>query len=243
MLIDKDLCHGCLECIPYCPVDAIRFNEGEGVTEIDLDMCAECSNCLRPNICPNDAIYQQPLEWPRTIRSILSDVLTIAVESGISGRGTEEMKTNDVTGRFKPGYCGMAVELGRPVTGARLYDLEKVAMALAALGGIEFEKQNPTTSLMSDVKSGKLKDEVLNEFVLSAIIEFPVKVDRVPEVLGALHKVAGQVDCVFSVDIASRVGADNSLPQETVVAGAGYWISPNGKTNLGLGRPPFKETR
>ncbi len=70
MLIDKDLCHGCLECIPYCPVGAIQYNEREGYSEIDLDLCAECSNCLRSGVCPNDAIYQQPLEWPRTIRSI-----------------------------------------------------------------------------------------------------------------------------------------------------------------------------
>jgi NAD-dependent dihydropyrimidine dehydrogenase PreA subunit len=236
MLIDKDLCHGCKECIPYCPVDAIIYRD-EGYSEIDLDRCAECSACKRANVCPNDAIYQQPLQWPRTVRSILSDVLTVCVESGISGRGTEEMKTNDVTGRFKRGYAGMAIELGRPVVGARFYDVEKVAMAVAALGGIEFEKQNPTTSLMSDPKTGKFKDDLLNEFVLSAIIEFPVKLERVPAVLDALNKVAGQIDSVFSLDICTRVASDNSLPTEQVVKQAGYWISPNGKTNVGLGRP------
>ncbi len=236
MLIDKDLCHACLECIPYCPVNAIH-DTGMGYTEIDLDMCAECSACLRANVCPNGAIYQQELKWPRTVRSILSDVLTVAVESGISGRGTEEMKTNDVTGRFKRGYAGMAIEVGRPVTGARFCDVEKVAMAVAALGDIEFEKQNPTTSLMSDPKTGKFKDDILNEFVLSAIIEFPVKLERVPAVLEALRKVAGEIDSVFSLDICTRVAEDNSLPTEEIVRKAGYWISPNGKTNVGLGRP------
>lgn len=236
MLIDKDLCHACLECIPYCPVGAIH-DTGMGYTEIDLDLCAECSACMRADVCPNGAFYQQELKWPRTVRSILSDVLTVAVESGISGRGTEEMKTNEVTGRFKRGYAGMAVELGRPVVGAHFYDVEKVAMAVAALGGIEFEKQNPVTSLMSDPKTGKFKDDILNEFVLSAIIEFPVKLERVPAVLAALHKVAGEIDSVFSLDICTRVGEDNSLPTEKVVKEAGYWISPNGKTNVGLGRP------
>jgi NAD-dependent dihydropyrimidine dehydrogenase PreA subunit len=236
MLINKDLCHACLACIPYCPVDAIKETDF-GYTEIDLDLCAECSACLRADVCPNGAIYQQELKWPRTVRSILSDVLTVAVESGISGRGTEEMKTNEVTGRFKRGYAGMAVELGRPVTGAHFYDVEKVAMAVAALGGIEFEKQNPTTSLMSDPKTGEFKDDVLNEYVLSAIIEFPVKLERVPAVLDALNKVAGEIDSVFSLDICTRVAEDNSLPTEDVVKRAGYWISPNGKTNVGLGRP------
>jgi len=237
MLIDKDLCHGCLACIPYCPVGAITYDEVENVSVINLDQCAECSACLRANVCPNDAIRQQELKWPRTVRSILSDVLTVCVESGISGRGTEEMKTNDVTGRFKRGYAGMAVEVGRPVVGARFYDVEKVAMAVAALGGIEFEKQNPTTSLMADPKTGKFKDDILNEFVLSAIIEFPVRLERVPEVLEALRKVSSQIDSVFSLDISTRVAPDNSLPTEKVVRDAGYWISPNGKTNLGLGRP------
>lgn len=236
MLIDKDLCHACLECIPYCPVNAISYNDA-GYTEIDLDQCAECSACKRADVCPNDAIYQQPLEWPRTVRSILSDVLTVCVESGISGRGTEEMKTNEVTGRYRRGMAGIAVELGRPVTGAHFYDVEKVAMAVSKLGGIEFEKQNPTTSLMSDPKTGKFKDDILNEFVLSAIIEFPVPLQRVPDVLEALRKVSGEIECVFSLDICTRVGEKNDLPTADLVRQSGYWISPNGKTNIGLGRP------
>ncbi len=236
MQIDRDLCMGCEECIPYCPVDAIHATDG-GYAEIDLDQCCECSNCLRSDICPNDAIYQQPLEWPRSVRSILSDVLTVAVESGISGRGTEEMKTNDVTGRYQRGYAGMAVELGRPILGAHFYDVEKVAMAVAALGGIEFERANPTTSLMADPRTGKFKDDVLPEFVLSAIIEFGLPLERVPEALDALRMVSQKIDSVFSVDICTRVGESNDLPTEEVVKRHGYWISANGKTNVGLGRP------
>ena len=68
MQIDPDLCIGCGQCLPYCPVKAIRL-EGD-VSEIDLDECAECGNCLRSSDCPVDAIYQQDLEWPRTVRSI-----------------------------------------------------------------------------------------------------------------------------------------------------------------------------
>ena len=120
MLIDEDLCIGCGQCLPYCPVRAISLEE---TAKIDFDECAECANCLRMAQCPVDAISQQELVWPRTVRSILSNVLTIAKESGISGRGTEEMKTNEVTGRFKPGVAGVAIEVGRPTLGARLYDV------------------------------------------------------------------------------------------------------------------------
>ncbi len=116
MLIDEEKCIACGECLPWCPVGAISLDD---VAVIDLDECAECGNCLRNADCPTDALYQQELTWPRTVRSILSDPLTIATESGISGRGTEEMKTNEVTGRFKRGEVGIGIEVGRPVTGAR----------------------------------------------------------------------------------------------------------------------------
>ena len=121
--------------------------------------------------------------------------------------------------------------------GARLYDVERVAMAVAALGGITFEAQNPTTSLMADRRTGRLRPEVLEEFVLSAIIEFSVPLSRVPEVLCRLKAVSAEIDSVFSLDISTRVGEANDLPTERVVRDEGLWISPNGKTNVGLGRP------
>ena len=117
MLIDKEKCIACGQCEVYCPVGAITI--GDEHAEIDFDECTECYNCLRMADCPAEAIYQQKLEWPRTVRSVLSDVLTIAPESGISGRGTEEMKTNEVTGRFKHGWAGVGIEVGRPTLGAR----------------------------------------------------------------------------------------------------------------------------
>lgn len=238
MQIDPDLCIGCGQCLPYCPVKAIRLERD--VSEIDLDECAECGNCLRSADCPVDAIYQQDLEWPRTVRSILSDVLTIAVESGISGRGTEEMKTNEVTGRFKLGFAGVAIEVGRPVLGARMYDVEKIAQAVARLN-VEFEKNNPVTSMMSDPTTGKFKDELLNEKVLSAIIEFGVKLEQLPELFRILEKVAGEIETVFSLDVATRIGPDGTVPTAPYIQDAGLWIAPNGKTNVGLGRPLFQE--
>jgi hypothetical protein len=170
----------------------------------------------------------------------MSDVLTIAPESQISGRGTEEMKTNEVTGRFPRGVAGVAIEVGRPITGARLRDVEKIAMAVAALN-VEFEKINPTTSMMSDVKTGKFKDELLNEKVLSAIIEFCVRVEQLPELFGILKTVEKQIDSVFSLDVACRLNPDGSNPTQSYIASAGLWVAPNGKTNVGLGRPLIQE--
>ena len=238
MLIDSDDCSGCGQCIPYCPVGAISMDDD--VSEIEFDECTECGNCLRLADCPVDAIRQQELDWPRTVRSIFSDPLTISQESGISGRGTEEMKTNEVTGRFQLGFAGVAIEFGRPILGARFYDIEKVARAVSALG-VEYEKENPTTSLMSDPVTGKFKDDVLPEKVLSAILEFKLDLKKLSELFEIIEKVSKKIETIFSLDIVTRVNPDGSIPTAPHIEAAGLWIAPNGKTNVGLGRPRYSE--
>ena len=251
MLIDEDKCVGCATCIPFCPVEAIQLikrgnlqdagaKKSKRFSVVDLDECAECGVCLRSAGCPQDAIYQQPLEYPRTVRSLMSDVLTIAEESQISGRGTEEMKTNEVTGRFKRGYAGVGIEMGRAVTGTRIYDVEKIAMAVAKLD-VEFEKVNPTTSMMSDPATGKFKEELLNEKVLSAILEFCVQNEQLPALFDVLKEVEKEIDSVFSLDIAARLDPDGSNPPRKYIDAAGLWVAPNGKTNVALGRPLIQE--
>lgn len=238
MLIDSEKCTDCGQCELYCPVGAI-LTSGQH-TEIDLDECVECSNCLRNAGCPMEAIYQQKLEWPRVVRSALSDVFTILPESGISGRGTEEMKTNELTGRFKHGWAGIAIEVGRPVLGTRFYDVEKIAMAVARLG-VEFEKCNPITTLMSDPITGKFRDDILNEKVYSAIIEFSAPLGQLDRVFETLEDVSHKIDTVFCLCVASRVAPDGLIPTHPFMRQRGIWFALNGKTNVGLGRPLFQE--
>ena len=130
MIVNETLCIGCGKCRIYCPVSAIRLENRKAI--IDQDLCTECANCRRAKVCPRNALEQVPLTWPRQVRSQMSDVTT--AYRGVNGRGTEEMKTNDVTGRFKKGFAGIAVELGRPQVSSTLRDLEKVAMVLAQHG-------------------------------------------------------------------------------------------------------------
>ena len=232
MLIDDQACSGCGECVPYCTVGAIALGD-DGVARVDLEECVECGACLRAGVCPTDAFYQQPLEGPRALRAQFSDPLGVHPKTGIPGRGTEEIKTNDVTDRVKPGYAGIAVEVGRPTVGTRLSEVEKIAMALSKIG-VEHEPANPVTFLMTDVKTGKMQDEVLNEKVLSAIIEFIVPQSKVVEALNTLKAVAPEVDTVFSVDLAVRYEPDGSVPIEKIVKDAGFYMAPNGKTNIGM---------
>lgn len=180
------------------------------------------------------------MEWPRSVRAVFSDPTTVHPGTGVPGRGTDEIKTNDVTGRLRKGEAGLVIEMGRPGTGAYFRDIEKVAMALAKLKP-HFEKENPVTQLMVDPESGKIKDEVLNEKVLSAIIEIKTTFHKIPEFLLTLEEIQKEVDTVITVGVASKCLPDGTIPHEERVRNAGYKLSFNGKTNIGLGRPLFRE--
>jgi NAD-dependent dihydropyrimidine dehydrogenase PreA subunit len=240
MRINQDKCVGCERCVSYCPVGAIHLfqdeqNPKKKKAKIDEDECVECGVCFRAKVCKPQSIYLQELHWPRVVRCAFSDPMVEHKETGVPGRGTEEMKTNEITGRFKRGSWGIAVEVGRPGVGARLRELETIAMALAEKG-IVFEPKNPVTFLFEDVKTGKLKPELKNEKVLSAIIEFEVKPDQLKGVLQLLKDVSSRVETVFSVDLISFPGEREKGPALETAKQLGFPIYPNGKVNLGLGR-------
>ncbi|HUW96073.1 MAG TPA: 4Fe-4S binding protein [Anaerolineae bacterium] len=240
MRIDADTCVGCESCIPYCPMAAISLVEDAGHAVIDSDECVECGVCLRSADCPTEAIAETANPWPRSVRGVFSNPLLEHKETRIPGRGTEEMKTNDVTGRFGRGDVGVAVELGRPGTGTRFLDVQKVTSAMGELG-VVFEPSNPVTSLLTDRKRGDINPDILNEKVLSAIVEFAVKLDQLPAVLSRLMAVAPGLETVFSLDVISRVEADGSIPVEGVVRELDLPISVNGKSNCALGKPLASE--
>lgn len=240
MYIDQEKCVQCKACIPYCPMRAIAYDNNKDTVEINFDECVECGVCKYAGVCPTDALTQQEMEYPRILRSQFSNPIVPHPGTGVPGRGTEEMKTNEVTGRFKRGMVGIAIEMGRPGTGTRLYDVEKVAMALAK-DGVHFEPYNPVTQLMEDVNTGKMKKEVLNEKTLSAIVEFDIPQSKLASVFERLKKVIPEIDTVFSLDLACRLNEDGSNPVVKIAEEAGFKVSVNGKMNVGLGRPLAKE--
>jgi NAD-dependent dihydropyrimidine dehydrogenase PreA subunit len=240
MQIDPEKCVGCDECHPYCPVNAIRSAADGTVSEIDQELCVECGCCLkRSSVCPVDAIFRPDLAWPRVLREYFSNPHVKHPSTTGNGRGTEEMKTNDVTGRFTRGWAGVALEMGRPGVGTSVRDMEKVAMAIARLG-VEFEPANPVAELMVDPATGRFHEAVLNERFLSAIIELKIPVERLAEVLAVVREVAREIDTVFSLDLISRLEADGSNPTLAIAREAGFVPRPNAKTNVGLGRPLFE---
>ena len=237
-----EACVGCELCLPYCPMGAITMGTATKLAIIDQDECVECGVCLRSGVCPVDEFIEEAHPWPRSVRSAFSDPLTVHKETRVPGRGTEEAKTNDVTGTFRKGFVGVTAEMGRPGVGTRFRDVEKVAQALAR-AGVEFARQNPVTHLMSDQTTGKLGSEVLNEKVLSAMIESVTTIVNLPAVIKELREVARQIDTVFSLTITTRLDADGSAPCEKVLSDLGVSLYVDGKTNVGLGRPLFKEVQ
>lgn len=239
MYIDQEKCITCAKCLPFCPVNAIIIERPSKKILIDEENCVECGVCFRSRICPTDAFIQNELVWPRTIRAALSNPLIINKETRIPGRGTEEMKTNDVTGRFKPGHLGIAVEMGRPGTSASFVDIQRVAKVLAS-HGVTFCAENPITFLMTNKATGEINPEVMKERVLSGILEFEIPLEKGDALLEDIIKVSREIDTVFSLDIISIVEQDGNIPMFEILKRNNLLPSPNGKNNMGLGKPLYQ---
>ena len=264
MYINPDKCVACGNCTYVCPMGAIYVDPVTKRSVIDRDECVECYSCYNglsqehlnpgivrtmrkifqmlrlrfdpePDVCPTAAFEPDKIEWPRVVRRAFSDPRVPHESTGIEGRGTEEVKTNDISGRVKVGEVGFTIEFGRPGLGTRFYEIERMSMALAKLG-VDFEKRNPVTTLMTDIKTGKLREDILNEKVLSAILEIKVDISRVEEIVMAVREVEKMVDTVIVLGVGVKCddkGEDNVV--RPVLERLGYKIE-RAKTNTGLGR-------
>ncbi len=264
MRINPGKCVACGNCTYVCPMGAIYIDPVLKRATIDRDECVECYTCFNglsqehlppglvrtvrrvfgalrirfepePDVCPTAAFEPDELTWPRVVRRAFSDPRVPHESTGVEGRGTEEVKTNDVTGRVGPGEVGFTIELGRPGVGVRFRDIQEVCRALAS-AGVAFEQKNPVTSLMSDVATGTIRDDILDEKVLSAIVEIKVPVARAEEIVRLVWDVEQRIDTVVSIGAGVRC---DERGEDTVVAPIferlGYELA-RAKTNIGLGR-------
>ena len=233
--VDPMKCRGCGTCVPYCTVGAIDLEDGLAI--VDSHRCTDCYVCVRNNVCPAQAMHPAPLEgFNENFRHILSDPTETTGETGVPGRGTEEAKTNDVTGRFGRDEAGIAIDMGRPGIGTRMSDVETVAKAVVR-AGLRLEK--PQTSPLGkvvDISTGEMDPSIRDYYLLSIIVEGKCPLNRLRDVLKALKEVEDKIDTVFSVGLILRTDENGNHPSLRVVEEFG--INPvRGKVNVGLGRP------
>jgi hypothetical protein len=140
-----------------------------------------------------------------------------------------------VSGRVVVGEVGFTIEFGRPGVGVRFRDIEKMTRRLAQ-AGVPFEKKNPITTLLKDQSTGDIKEDLLDEKIMSAIVEIKVPISRTEEIVKLVHEVEKQVDTVVVLGVGVRCdenGDDNVvLP---ILEKLGYHPE-RAKTNTGLGR-------
>jgi len=135
----------------------------------------------------------------------------------------------------KVGEVGFTIEFGRPGVGVRFPEIQKMCWALAK-AGVSFEKKNPITSLMTDVSTGTLREDIMGEKLMSAIVEIKVPVERTEEIVRLVWDVEKQVDTVVALGVGTRCdenGEDHVVAP--ILEKLGYKLE-RAKTNIGLGR-------
>jgi ferredoxin len=264
MKINPKKCVACGNCTYVCPVGAIYIDPAINRATINRNECVECYACFNglsqehlnptvvrtmrtifkalrlrfdpePDVCPTAAFEPDEIVWPRIVRRAFSDPRVPHESTGVEGRGTEEVKTNDISGRVKVGEVGFTIEFGRPGVGVWFYDIQKMCHALAR-AGVSFEKKNPVTSLMSDLATGTLREDILNEKVLSAIVEIKAPVERTEEIIRLVWEVEKQVNTVVALGVGTRCDSAGQDPiVGPILERLGYKLE-RAKTNIGIGR-------
>jgi Pyruvate/2-oxoacid:ferredoxin oxidoreductase delta subunit len=238
MKIDPKKCTACMNCLIHCPASAIILSmERPKKAVVSQELCFECGVCRRLDICPENAFIEseEAKEFPRIIRALLSDPNTVHDKTLVPGRGTEECKTNDVTGRIKPNELGICIEFGRPGVGCTFKDISLMTTRLMGLG-VFFEENNPLTALM-DKKTGEFSDKLSSQRILSAIIEIKVKAGDFEKVMEVVLDTAHEINTVFSLSVISRFGQEGDLAVIKQLEKIGVAVRPNAKINLGMGAP------
>ncbi|MFC2066392.1 4Fe-4S dicluster domain-containing protein [Chloroflexota bacterium] len=255
--IDGAKCIQCLECLPYCPLEAIVASPDGSEVFIDAQRCTECGLCHRDKVCPVDAIVAMDLTWPRSLRGKFQpqygpyrSATTLAKTVKPVSYSTEPFSfrrhelpsehTSDADGLLRQGEAAILVELGRPYLGTTFRDVQKVVQALLPMGlnlRLQYPNADERSSLAdiaADTAAGTLMPEVLEERTGWVVLKLVTKEKNVPETIRCLKQVAADIDTVFALGVLSHVSRDGSTIAERAAIESGVTPAVNCKTNIGL---------
>ena len=71
MMVNRELCKGCGDCVAACPNEAIRLSDGKAF--IDQEKCSSCQICAE--VCPTGALQIATISPAVTEKTNTMDVL------------------------------------------------------------------------------------------------------------------------------------------------------------------------
>jgi hypothetical protein len=114
-------------------------------------------------------------------------------------------------------------------------------MGLVQAGFNHFEPDNPVVTLMEDPKTGKLKNEVLKERILSAIIEMTIPEKELERCLKLILALSKKINTVITVDLIACYDSNYDLSVQNIIDRSKLNPLYVAKINLGFGRCTNKE--
>jgi hypothetical protein len=89
---------------------------------------------------------------------------------------------------------------------------------------------------MTDVATGTLREDIMNEKVMSAIVEIKTSVDRTEEIIRLVWDVEKRLNTVVALGVGTRCDENgDDLVVAPILERLGYKLE-RAKTNIGLGR-------
>ena len=88
-----------------------------------------------------------------------------------------------------------------------------------------------------DQETGRIQEELLDEKVLSAVIEFGIHEKELEEVIHIVERASNELNTVVSVGLAVKARDDSFNYIFDRLKSERIFFRKNGKLNVGLGKP------
>jgi len=203
----------------------------EAQAEIDRYLCVECGVCFDTGICPVLA-FEEDHDDLADLKRLFGRLLATfpgGKAMGRSGGYGYDVKTNDVTGKIAEGKVGLRLELGRPVGGITLGDVEHMRRYLEGCGW-----QPGLSARYRNLMEAGFSEDMLTHRILTSFFEFVLNPEEIPDLVHCAKQHVMDSGLWMSVNVVGRIPTIDRV--EAILKDAGLDIEPVAKMNLGMGR-------